>query len=479
MPTFDLKDQSVVKALPVRDYPYWNILEYCRHIGVTRNASKPTRWIARVRLKNGTYKQIQLALVGVLHEGGIDYEEAVRLARGWFSRPEIVVASAAPIKKGTNRELRYTKTVSQFTIGDALKDYVEWKRVAASVNYFETTISLINHHIIPRLGDTLLEEFNARQFTQFCIDILESPPKYGQQRMGKRVSLETMDHERLRKRKKTLNTLISILRGTFRMAWENGEIESDRSWRLLRRVPHADVPRHYFLTRTQAKRLIAECRPDLAKLVTGALYTGCRVSELAQLRVRDVGGHFFGIYVGPMKSYRSRHVCLPNEGMSFFLDQSEGKGEEDLVFMMASGKPWTGHHKHLFKNAVRAADLPERFVFHGLRHTYASQLVQAGTPLAIVARQLGHSNTDSVSRTYGHLSCQSIEEEVTRRFATLGGSQDDPRLKKLRNTLQSFEAAPSSWPQKNYSHSGGEVVAALRRNNEQWLSGNTRNTRLA
>ncbi len=358
-PALNLNDLSVVSALAVRNYPYWNIVKFCRHIGVRRNASKPTCWVARVRLNNGTYKQTQLAPVGAFHEGGVDFTEAERLANIWFSQPEIVAAAAVPYEKGANRHLRYTKTAENFTIGDALKDYVEWKRVAASVNYFETTLSLINHHIIPRLGDTPLEEFTSRQFTQFCIDILESPPKYGRQLLGKRVPLETMDHERLRKRKKTLNTLISILRGTFRMAWENGEIESDRSWRLLRRVPHADVPRQYFLTRKQAKRLISECRPDLAQLVTGALYTGCRVSELAQLRVRDVGGHFFGIYVGPMKSCRGRFVCLPNEGMSFFLDQAEGKDEEDFVFRMASGRPWTGCHKSLFKEAVRSANLPD------------------------------------------------------------------------------------------------------------------------
>jgi integrase len=86
---------------------------------------------------------------------------------------------------------------------------------------------------------------------------------------------------------------------------------------------------------------------------------------------------------------------------------------------MQSRRAWDSNHKHLFRAAVRASGLPEGFVFHGLRHTYASQLVQAGTPLVIEARQLGHSNTDTFSRTYGHLSCDTNAADLARRFAVL------------------------------------------------------------
>ena len=177
-------------------------------------------------------------------------------------------------------------------------------------------------------------------------------------------------------------------------------------------------------------------------------YTGCRVSELACLKARDVGGHVFGIYVEPMKSYRGRYVVLPNEGMTFFLGQDQALGDEDFVFRMSSGRSWSGCHKHLFRDAVRRTDLPKGFVFHGLRHTYASQLVQAGTPLAMVAKLLGHTNTDTVCRTYGHLCCDGLENEISRRFAPLQAAVRDQRLERLRDTLQSKTEPQWSWPKK-------------------------------
>jgi integrase/recombinase XerD len=150
--------------------------------------------------------------------------------------------------------------------------------------------------------------------------------------------------------------------------------------------------------------------------------------------------------------------------MSFFLDQCEKKRDGDLVFLRETGGQWhRTAYRHLFKEAVLKAELPSDFVFHGLRHTYASQLVQAGTPLAVVAKQLGHANTDTVSRTYGHLSCQTIEDELSRRFAPLTKRRHDPRLVGIRASLQTISAPEtSSWPRSNFYKSGGELVSLIR-----------------
>ena len=71
------------------------------------------------------------------------------------------------------------------------------------------------------------------------------------------------------------------------------------------------------------------------------------------------------------------------------------------------------------------AGLPSEFVFHGLRHTYASDLVRQGVPLDIVAKQLGHSNTITVSNTYGHLAEQFREEQIRKKFTPLDPSQTE------------------------------------------------------
>ena len=106
------------------------------------------------------------------------------------------------------------------------------------------------------------------------------------------------------------------------------------------------------------------------------------------MKCGHVGRDGYGVYVEPQKNYRARFVFLPDEAMAWMLKLIEGKRPHDLVFVRDNGKPWYDF-KHPFKIAVRKARLPDNFSFHGLRHTYASQLIMAGATVFAVAEQLG------------------------------------------------------------------------------------------
>ena len=54
-----------------------------------------------------------------------------------------------------------------------------------------------------------------------------------------------------------------------------------------------------------------------------------------------------------------------------------------------------------FLRALKRASLPLHFTPHSLRHSYASQLLQAGVSPAYVQRQLGHASITLTVDTYG------------------------------------------------------------------------------
>jgi hypothetical protein len=140
---------------------------------------------------------------------------------------------------------------------------------------------------------------------------------------------------------------------------------------------------------------------------------------LANLRVSDVGREVYGLHVPAFKLGPARFVFLPDEAMAFFLSCCDGKKPGDRLLLSDKGKVWDGQHANLFRRAVRRSGLPSEFVFHGLRHTYASDLVRQGVSLSVVARQLGHADMRSVAATYGHLAEQFREEQVRTRFSPL------------------------------------------------------------
>lgn len=421
----DLSQPDVRSALQERETPYYQLVAYGRHIGYRRDSTGDA-WYARIRTRAEGYYRRRLGLAaGPSNSGGLTYEQAMAAAHEWFGSSGIRPWASEAKHIGVRQHLIVCPIPGEYSVAHAMHDYVEWKRLTAAKSHFETNLSIINYHIIPRLAHVPLAKFNGQHLRQFVRDVLETPPKRGTQVLGPKRSIDSLDDDHLRKRKKTVNTLIGILRVAFQIAWENGQTDSDRAWRCLRRLPAVDRPRTLHLSRAECRDLLKHCRPDVARLVLGALYTGCRATELIGMRCEDVGRDGYGVYISRAKKYRPRFVFLPDEGMAWFLDLVRGRKPKDLVFVRDSGKPWLGNNKHLFKAAVREAGLPDEFTFHGLRHTYASQLIQAGATVYAVAEQLGHANPTTVLRTYGHLSPQIRESEVRQRFTTVSAENDE------------------------------------------------------
>lgn len=414
----NLADPVARKKLKPRYPPYWQVTEYGRAIGFHKYEHAGEFWVARARLRDGYYKQRRLAVVQVCEEGpGVEFDDALRLAEEWYNTISHRTSDAIPI--GNREHLIICPVGNVFTIGHALTDFLEWKRMAAARSHFVTLISVMNYHIVPRLASVPAADFNGEVVRNFVKDILETPAKRGNMHglfVPAKRPISQMSVDELRRRKVTINVLLSVLRVALQMAWENGKIDSERAWRCIRRLPVVHRPRILHLSRQECRRLLEQCTPDLARFVLGALYTGCRATELLRMTVAHVECDGPGVYVTPVKSYTPRFVFLPEEGLQFFRRLAAGRDPDAPLFLRENGRQWFDNYKHPFKRAVIAAGLPKAFCFHGLRHTYASQLSQAGTPLLVIAEQLGHRNIETVSRTYGHMQPQIRSSEVRARF---------------------------------------------------------------
>ncbi|MEO7382586.1 MAG: tyrosine-type recombinase/integrase, partial [Paracoccaceae bacterium] len=378
---------------------------------------------ARVLTADKRYVQHCIGPALDLGRGAITAEHAISLAFDWFDDLEVGgnLSVAGPVVRTDT--VNFSPFGGVYTVGHALHDFTIWTKLARSAGGHYNNLVLINRHITSDLIFVPLEDFSARHLQILAVRVIERRPKYGFQAEQGNVTLEQLSADELRRRKRTYNSLITIMRVAFQLAWESGHIQSERPWRSLKRVSVNHSPRLTFLNRDECRRLLERCTPALRKLCLAPLYSGCRVGELAGLRVEDVAYQVYGLRIGPFKRSPSRFVFLPDEGMAFFLSCCEGKTPDELVLRSDMGKPWRRQHTNLFRRAVSQAELPRTFVFHGLRHTYASDLIRAGVSLDIVARQFGHAGTDTVQLTYGHLAEQFREEEIRRKFTPLDAEQ--------------------------------------------------------
>lgn len=130
--------------------------------------------------------------------------------------------------------------------------------------------------------------------------------------------------------------------------------------------------------------------------------------------------------VGPPKTKRAkRDVPIPaptvqvlwawrdrqnSERDALRRDYQPSSDHETPVFTDALGKrtnPLAADRA--FRRAVKAAELP-RCTPHSLRHSYATQLLEAGVPLIVVSRALGHSSIAVTADTYSHLTATQVEQ---------------------------------------------------------------------
>src|ERR1700676_1264033 len=217
------------------------------------------------------------------------------------------------------------------------------------------------------------------------------------------------------------NRLLTILKATLNHAHREGRCASDDAWRTVRGFREADAVRLRYLSDVEARRLINACPPDFRALVTAALLTGCRYGELTAMIVDDFNTDAGTVRVRTSKSGKPRHVVLTQEGRDFVAGLTAGKPGSARLLLRHNGKPWAkSEQQRPLAAACAVANIDPPVNFHGLRHTYASRLTMRAVPLAVIAAQLGHSDTQMVEKHYGHLSPGYIADTVRAAFGTLG-----------------------------------------------------------
>lgn len=211
---------------------------------------------------------------------------------------------------------------------------------------------------------------------------------------------------------------------TFSVVWRSaqdaGLVEGpapnkSRSFRLEK----INNERERFLSLAEAEALLEAVQrrsPQAHDMTLLALYCGLRFGEIAALTWDRIDMESGVIRVLNAKGDKSRSVPMPARVKEMFLEMTPGL-DNALVFPDRKG----GVMKQIpssFKRAVEnlglnkdISDPKKRFSFHGLRHTNASWMVQAGVDLYRVQKHLGHSSP-VVTQRYGHLEDKDMKAAV-------------------------------------------------------------------
>ena len=197
----------------------------------------------------------------------------------------------------------------------------------------------------------------------------------------------------------SVNRQLAVLKSIFAKAVEWGKLKENPAKRVKLFKTQGRVR---YLMPDEVELLLSNCAGCLKDIVTIAVHTGMRKSEILTLRKTQVNFEtgLIALDAADTKNQERRYVPM-DETVKATLRALEGAGEYYFMSIVKRGEP-TSRVDRGFRSALKASKI-EDFKFHDLRHTFASNLVMNGAQLNDVRELLGQKSMAMVMR-YAHLS---------------------------------------------------------------------------
>ncbi|MBW7848170.1 MAG: tyrosine-type recombinase/integrase [Bacteroidales bacterium] len=159
------------------------------------------------------------------------------------------------------------------------------------------------------------------------------------------------------------------------------------------------------LNKSEIKQIMSAVENKKHKLILKLCYgMGLRVSEVVGLKVTDIDSSTMLVRIEQAKGKKDRLVTLPKSVLDdlrayyleyrpkIYLFEGQNGGQYSIRSVQA-----------VFKSAMLKAGIKKRIGIHGLRHSYATHLIETGTDIRFIQQLLGHKSIKT-TEIYTHVT---------------------------------------------------------------------------
>ena len=184
-----------------------------------------------------------------------------------------------------------------------------------------------------------------------------------------------------------------------------------RRWTILDVArPKRDRKLPVVLSRAEVWRVLAAVRTPMYRTCLTTIYScGLRLREALELRLEQIDSDRLLLHVRRGKGGVDRMVPLPHALLALL--RAQWRTHRNPVWLFPAPRrrpprsvadPTIGPIdatvlQRSFTRAVTASGIGKRAHVHTLRHSYATHLLEAGLPLALIQEYLGHSSPSTTS----------------------------------------------------------------------------------
>ena len=222
----------------------------------------------------------------------------------------------------------------------------------------------------------------------------------------------------------TCNINVNILKSIFNIGIKFG-------WCLhnpVKGIKKIKIPQKEKLSMSdkEIEKLLKEVGKDTAmkNIILFGLYTGCRLNEILNLQWKDIDLKEKVIFIRNKEDFKTKtgKTRLIPFGEKLYsvitqmlqIDKNVIKFHSPEAYLFSksdNGKYSDSYTTHRFKYYIRKADLPEKFHFHALRHTFITNCIKSGININYVQVLAGHSELKT-TLGYTHIGIEDLKRAI-------------------------------------------------------------------
>jgi site-specific recombinase XerD len=120
---------------------------------------------------------------------------------------------------------------------------------------------------------------------------------------------------------------------------------------------------------------------------------GLRLSEIINLKITDIDSNNMQVFIEKGKGKKDRYVNLPKSILEQLRVYYKEYRPKIYLFEGQHGGQYSARStQQVFTNALRKAGINKKVGIHGLRHSYATHLLEQGTDIRFIQELLGHKD---------------------------------------------------------------------------------------
>lgn len=336
----------------------------------------------RYRDSHGRQRQFKIG-----DHKSLSFEKAKQAAKVLRSK---VVLGDSPIEE---RQIKKSVPTFEEFINDTYLPHIKVTRRNTGSDQ-----SHIKHHLLPRFGSLPISQITQHAILEGHQELLEKG--YA---------------------KASANRFIVLLKIMFNLAKKLQIPGSDVNPAMGIKIGDPNNARERYLTKEETQRLLASIQtsenPQLKFIVPLLLLTGARKREILDAKWEDIDLSRRYLRVPLSKSGKPRYVPLSTAALDILQRVRKWDDCPYVVPNPKTLKPFLSLYC-CWDNARKRAGLLDVRI-HDLRHSYASNLVNAGASIFVVSKALGHANLKNTMR-YSHLSQETLLDAAEKAAQALG-----------------------------------------------------------